>query len=105
VTDPELQQKSQPTVVGEWRLIHLGGGVAFLIGSAPIPYDLQNRHLALELCFRPSRSGTFTVGANATVGFVKNVNRFAYAVGDYYLGVKSETGQEVSVTAPCVPFR
>jgi len=67
----------------QWS-VDLRNGYVTFITSISLPSSWSTKHLALELCFQPSITGHFTLGANATVGFKKAPVRIAD--GNYLLG-------------------
>ncbi|MGC8583848.1 MAG: hypothetical protein ACP5MH_08970 [Thermoproteus sp.] len=89
-TDPTLQ--TVKGLLGTWTADVRNGYVTF---TNSIPLSWPDKFIALELCFVPNISGSYVVGANATLGFAKNP--IALASGNYYLGpAAAYRGQNVA---------
>lgn len=78
--DPATLNKKY--LLGAWSVDLRNGYVTF---TTSISLNWPDKFIGLELCFAPSVSATYTVGANATLGFRKNA--ISIAMGSYSLGV------------------
>jgi hypothetical protein len=77
--DPATLDKKM--LLGQWAVDLRNGYVTY---TTSIPLSWPDQFIGMELCFVPYYSGTYVVGANATLGFRK------YAIhaagGTYFLG-------------------
>jgi hypothetical protein len=72
------------SLLGQWAVDLRNGYVTY---TTSIPLSWPNQFVGMELCFVPYYSGTYVVGANATLGFRKNA--IPAAGGTYLLGTAS----------------
>ncbi len=70
------------SLLGQW-VVDLRNGYVTYTTSFPLRWPDQ--FVGVELCFVPYYSGTYVVGANATLGFRKNA--IPAADGTYFLGI------------------
>jgi hypothetical protein len=77
--DPATLDKKM--LLGQWAVDLRNGYVTY---TTSIPLSWPNQFVGVELCFAPYYSGTYVVGANATLGFRKNA--IPAAGGAYFLG-------------------
>jgi len=69
------------SLLGQWFVDLRNGYVTY---TTSIPLSWPSQFIGMELCFVPYYSGTYVVGANATLGFRKNA--IPSADGTYFLG-------------------
>jgi hypothetical protein len=77
--DPATLDKKM--LLGQWAVDLRNGYVTY---TTSIPLSWPDQFVGVELCFVPYYSGTYVVGANATLGFRKNA--IHAAGGAYFLG-------------------
>jgi hypothetical protein len=77
--DPATLDKR--SLLGQWAADLRNG---YVIYTTSIPLSWPNQFIGMELCFVPYYSGTYVVGANATLGFRKYA--IPAAGGAYFLG-------------------
>ena len=77
--DPATLDKKM--LLGQWAVDLRNGYVTY---TTSIPLSWPDQFVGVELCFVPYYSGTYVVGANATLGFRKNA--IPAAGGTYFLG-------------------
>lgn len=70
------------SLLGQWAVDLRNGYITY---TTSIPLSWPNQFIGMELCFVPYYSGTYVVGANATLGFRKNA--IPTAGGTYFLGI------------------
>jgi hypothetical protein len=70
------------SLLGQWYVDLRNGYVTF---TFPISLRWPNEFIGVELCFKPDYNAVYVVGANATIGFVKNA--IPAASGVYFLGI------------------
>jgi hypothetical protein len=101
--DPATLDKKM--LLGQWAVDLRNGYVTY---TTSIPLSWPNQFIGMELCFVPYYSGTYVVGANATLGFRKNA--IPAAGGAYFLGtapvdMSQNTGGVVSYSILSPPVR
>jgi len=77
--DPATLDKKM--LLGQWAVDLRNGYVTY---TTSIPLSWPDQFVGVELCFVPYYSGTYVVGANATLGLRKNA--IPAAGGTYFLG-------------------
>lgn len=101
--DPATLDKKM--LLGQWAVDLRNGYVTY---TTSISLSWPNQFVGMELCFVPYYSGTYVVGANATLGFRKNA--IPAASGAYFLGTapvdrSQNTGGVVSYSILSPPVR
>ena len=101
--DPATLDKR--VLLGQWAVDLRNGYVTY---TTSIPLSRPDQFIGMELCFVPYYSGTYVVGANATLGFRKNA--IHAASGAYFLGTapvdrSQNTGGVVSYSILSPPVR
>jgi len=101
--DPATLDKKM--LLGQWAVDLRNVYVTY---TTSIPLSWPNQFIGMELCFVPYYSGTYVVGANATLGFRKNA--IPAASGAYFLGTapvdrSQNTGGVVSYSILSPPVR
>jgi hypothetical protein len=101
--DPATLDKKM--LLGQWAVDLRNGYVTY---TTSIPLSWPDQFIGMELCFVPYYSGTYVVGANATLGFRKNA--IPAAGGAYFLGTapvdrSQNTGGVVSYSILSPPVR
>jgi hypothetical protein len=101
--DPATLDKKM--LLGQWAVDLRNGYVTY---TTSIPLSWPDQFIGMELCFVPYYSGTYVVGANATLGFRKNA--IPAASGTYFLGTapvdrSQNTGGVVSYSILSPPVR